>query len=87
LAIDRNLAVFEPPVTLDRVDLPIGILDRLSGRLLLALVQVVDAAVAVVGQHEVDQPVAVDVPSHQVARTPLQLEDLDRLEPEVLAQR
>ena len=87
LAIDGNLAVLEPPVTLDRVDLTVGIRDRLSSRLLLALVQVVDATVAVVGQHEIDQPVAVDISSHQVARSQLQLEDLDRLEPEVLSQR
>ena len=86
LPIDRNLAMLEPPVTPDPVDIVVVINSHTRRWLLLALMQVVDATVTVVGQHQVDQAIAVDIVSQQVGRTTLQLEDLDRLKPEILTQ-
>ena len=78
--------MLKTPVVLDLVDVLVEIRGSRDVGLLLPLAKVIDAAVTVVSQDQINQPVAIEVTGQQVARPSLQLKDLDRTKTKVLAQ-
>lgn len=79
--VDGELAVLEPPVTVDAVDVRTGQHGRLVDRRpLLPLNEQINAAVAVVDQRDISPAVTVEITAEQRVTPPGELEDLDRQE-------